>query len=306
MPEPLTVALAGCGRWGRLILRDLVELGCRVAVATPSEASRQAALAIGAWRVAPDVGDLPDVAGAVVAAPTIHHAAVTTKLLARGLKVFVEKPLTPDPVTSRLLAETAGERVFVMDKWRYHPCVEELARIARGGELGPILSLTTTRINWGNPHPDVHALWTLAPHDLSIGLEVLGFLPEPRYARAEIIDSQPVSLVGVLGDEPFHVIDISTRAPLKRREVRLSCLGGVASFSDGYAEAVEVVRADGAREMRSVSAELPLRRELRAFLDHLRGGPPPRSSAAEGAAIVESVARLCELAGVPNRGVARA
>lgn len=303
MSHPLTVALVGCGRWGRLILRDLVALGCRVAVATPSEESRQVASAGGAWRVVPHVRDLPDVEGAVVATPTVHHGAVAAELLARGLKVFVEKPLTADPVVARALVEAAPDRVFVMDKWRYHPCVEELARIARSGEIGPVLSLNTTRIDWGNPHSDVHAVWILAPHDLSIGLEVLGFLPEPRYARAEIVGDQPVALVGLLGDEPFQAIEINTRSPVKRREVRLSCRDGVASFGDGYADAVEIVRADGNRETRGVSTELPLRRELKAFLEHLRGGPPPRSSAAEGALIVETIARLCELAGVPGRGV---
>jgi hypothetical protein len=37
--------------------------------------------------------------------------------------------------------------------------------------------------------------------------------------------------------------------------------------------------------------------ELRSFVDHLGGGPPPRSSAAEGAAEVRTIARQCELAG---------
>jgi hypothetical protein len=49
-------------------------------------------------------------------------------------------------------------------------------------------------------------------------------------------------------------------------------------------------------ERRPISIELPLQRELRAVLDHLRGGPPPRSSAAEGARIVARIAQLHALA----------
>ena len=49
-----------------------------------------------------------------------------------------------------------------------------------------------------------------------------------------------------------------------------------------------------------MSPELPLLRELRAFLDHLDGGPPPRSSAAEGAAIVRTISELRLLAGLPS------
>ena len=63
-----------------------------------------------------------------------------------------------------------------------------------------------------------------------------------------------------------------------------------------------MIRSDGdeAETRLPVSTELPLLRELRAFVEHLRGGPPPRSSAAEGAAVVEAVARLRELAGLPR------
>jgi len=39
-----------------------------------------------------------------------------------------------------------------------------------------------------------------------------------------------------------------------------------------------------------------LLRELRAFLEHLAGGPPPKSSAEEGVADVAAIERLRELA----------
>ncbi|TMK26548.1 MAG: hypothetical protein E6G64_14425 [Actinobacteria bacterium] len=52
------------------------------------------------------------------------------------------------------------------------------------------------------------------------------------------------------------------------------------------------------QETRPISTEFPLLRELRAFVEHLEGGPPPRSSAAEGAAEVAVVERLRQLAGL--------
>jgi hypothetical protein len=52
------------------------------------------------------------------------------------------------------------------------------------------------------------------------------------------------------------------------------------------------------QERRPISSELPLERELRAFVGHLTGGPPPLSCATDGAAEVAAIGRLRELAGV--------
>lgn len=81
----LRIGLIGCGRWGRMILPDLIALDARVCVAAPSEATRQDALDAGAVCVSPDIAALPkDVDGYVVATPTASHAAVIEELLASG------------------------------------------------------------------------------------------------------------------------------------------------------------------------------------------------------------------------------
>ena len=165
-----TVALVGCGRWGRHILRDLVALGCEVIVTARSDESRTRAEHGGAALVVESVADLPAVDGAVVSTPTTTHARVVEELLAGGMPVFVEKPLTDDPAGARALADAAPERLFVMHKWRYHPGIEALAAIASSGELGPVAAVRTSRVGWGNPHGDVDGVWMLAPHDISIVL----------------------------------------------------------------------------------------------------------------------------------------
>jgi hypothetical protein len=49
-----------------------------------------------------------------------------------------------------------------------------------------------------------------------------------------------------------------------------------------------------------IGTEMPLLAELRAFLHHLQGGPAPRSSAAEGLSVVETIAALRALAGLTD------
>jgi len=179
------IALVGCGRWGVHILRDLLSLGCDVHVAANSTASRERAVAGGAASFREHVEDLPAVSGAVVAVPTVWHADIIRRLMPRDIPILVEKPMTPDAEEARQLAAELSGRLFVMDKWRYHPAIEALRDIAQSDEMGPVIGLSTRRLDWGSPHADVDAVWILAPHDLSIALEILGHIPEPRAAVAE-------------------------------------------------------------------------------------------------------------------------
>lgn len=295
----------GCGRWGRLILRDLLRHGCEVLVADPSEEARRQAIHDGAAGAVSGLESLPDIAGALVATPTTAHAGVIAPLLKRGIPVFSEKPLTADPASAACLSALAPTKLFVMDKWRYHPGIELLGQIARSGELGPVVGLRTRRIGWDHSHSDVDAIWILAPHDLSIALEVLGYVPEPRGAVAERWGHVATGLVGLLGTAPWMVLEVSGLGLARAREVRLHCEGGVALVGDPYSPYVEIARSPAWHEggvplieRRAISPEFPLVRELRAFLEYLHGGPPPRSSAAEGVAIVTALGRLRELAGL--------
>jgi predicted dehydrogenase len=296
------VALLGCGRWGRHILRDLLSLGCEVPVVARSEASVERARQGGAGAIVPDVASLGAVDGVVVSTPTATHAEVVGEALEFGVPVFVEKPLTADVASARALAAAASDRLFVMDKWRYHPGVLELARIARSGELGAPVGIHSRRVTLGHRYTDVNTVWIHAPHDLAIALEVLGEVPPPRSAVPELVGGELMGLTAFLGDSPWLVVEVTTLAPGHRRELRLVCEEGVAQLDGAEAGAVVVapagrIDADSV-ERRPIGDEMPLLAELQVFVEHLRGGPPPKSSAAEGVAIVEAVAGMIELTGV--------
>ncbi|HEX7280270.1 MAG TPA: Gfo/Idh/MocA family oxidoreductase [Solirubrobacterales bacterium] len=299
--DGLRVALLGCGRWGQNILRDLLALGCEVPVVARSEASVERAREGNASAIVPDVDSLGEVDGVVVSTLTTDHAQAVGEALELGVPVYVEKPLTADAASARRLAATAPDRLFVMDKWRYHPGVLELARIARSGELGTPVGIHSRRVTLGHRYPDVNTVWIHAPHDLAIALEILGEVPGPRSAVPELVGGELVGLTAILGDSPWMVLEVSAIAPAHRRELRLVCEDGVAQLDGAEAGAVVVGRAGGLNadsvERRPIGEEMPLLAELRAFVEHLRGGPPPRSSAADGVAIVETVERMIELAG---------
>ena len=292
----MVVGLVGCGGWGRHILRDLVSLGCEVPVVARSPESSTRAKEGGAAAIVADIGSLPRLDGAVVATPTSTHAVVLDELLERAMPVFCEKPLTDDSSAAQRLAGRAPDRLFVMDKWRYHPGVLEIAAIAHERRLGAVAGVKTLRVGWGSSHDDVDPVWVLAPHDLSIGYEIFGELGTPESAVAQWQDDDAVHLSGVMrGAGWWQTLEVSGRAAESRRAVELYCEDGVAVLGGGWDEHVTVYRdgPEGVVEERiQTSGELPLLAELRAFVEHLRGGPPPRSSAAEGAAVVSAIGEL--------------
>lgn len=302
------IGLAGCGRWGRLILRDLKALGCWVAVAAGSPESVANAQSAGADAIVATVDDLPPVDAAVVAVPTQFHGEVVLRLAGRGCPIFCEKPLAHDVAAARRIVETAGERVFVMDKWRYHPGVHALRDIAIGGELGPVQGLATVRVQWGSPHADVDAAWILLPHDLTIALEILGYLPAPLHAVAESDAEGLVAMSAWLSGPSWLHCEIGIRSPQHWRNIELRCRDGVAVLGDAYDRHIAVLRSNlGARrgappewELRPFVERMPLMAELDAFVTYVNGaGPAPRSTAAEGLRVVETIAELHRLACPP-------
>lgn len=297
------IGLVGCGRWGRNILRDLLSLGCRVTVVDRSGDATGSARAAHASAVVARVSELPETDGVIVATPTSTHYEVLCEIVERqpNRPIFCEKPLTADLEQARDIARRAGDRLFVMDKWRYHAGVLALAEIARSGELGPVEGLRTVRVQWGHPHADVDAVWVLLPHDLSIAREVFGHIPTPIAARVDRDSTGVTGLIGLLGERPWVSVEVSARRPTKVREVQLYCRDGVAILADGNSEVIRVVRSRAAAagvEQRPIEATPPLLAELKAFVAHIRGeGPPPKSSAADGVETVRAIWQLRRLAG---------
>lgn len=303
------IGLIGCGNWGKYILRDLKKLGCKVSVIAPSEKNREQALQLGADAASAELSVLKTVDGVVIATPTVTHLTVIREVAKwTDVPIFVEKPLSNDFNAANALVKDMGERVFVMDKWRYHPGILALAKIAREKTLGPVLGLRTYRLGWGNPHEDVDGIWILAPHDLSIILEILGFIPSPCAATVTAWQDQATGLTAILGSQPWATLEVSVRHYPTRREIRLECLDGVAVLSDGYAEHITIYRKDDSWQINvepkvehiKIDDELPLYSELKSFLSYLNGGPAPKSHAQEALAMVQTIAILREMAGLPH------
>jgi predicted dehydrogenase len=284
----LPVLLVGCGRWGRNILRDLATIGQPVIVVdTSAEARAAAAPHARATHRSLDVQE--NLSGVIIATPATDHIDMIEQVARFERPIFVEKPLATR-VRDAERAVALSDRLFIMDKWRYHPGVEALAALAQSAALGPIRAIRTWRLAWCHAHEDVDPIWTLLPHDISIVREVLGHVPPALDALAERGD-RLWGMTARLGPDPVCVLEISARRPEHRRRIEVVFDAAVAVLDGGLDTAVQIRSDDGERTL-EVDDEPPLRRELRAFVTYLGGGPPPKSSGRDG---VESVQRIVEL-----------
>ena len=292
----MNIGLVGVGPWGAHILRDLRTLGAVVHAVARSPKSIERAQKGGAASVVFSPDALPhSCSGYVVANRTTSHLDAVEELLPRGRPIYVEKPLTSDVARAKRLPEEAHHLVFIMHKWRYHPGVIELARIAAREDYGPAEGLRSFRLGWGVFHADVSTLWTLAPHEYSIALEIFGEVPRPVAAWQDPLTSNEAAASARLETRAGVPImfEVSTNHPVKLRRLLLKCRDAVCQLDDTDYGAISV-RPLGARspDVIRVGDELPLFAELRAFLDHLRGGPPPKTSFAEELQVIESIAEI--------------
>lgn len=297
------VALVGCGIWGQNILEELVNMNADVHVFETDAKRKKRVLQLGAAGFStglPSVKDHFD--GLIVATPSTTHRPILKKMAGLDIPVFLEKPLTTNYEDALALREIAHDKIFLMHIWLYHPGILLLKEIAQSGELGAVKGVRSTRANWTSPRKDTDSAWNLSPHDITIAKAILGHIPAPKSAVAEIHDGVIRGFVGLMGDDPWCVFEVSNRYERKIREVRVHCENGVAILEDEKVDYIKIVHGNAASEPKKLRTEQrnfdktpPLRIEIREFLNYLNGGQPPRSNFEEGFEVIKTIHQLIEL-----------
>ena len=174
----------GVGRWGKNIARNLHDLGALAAIVDPSPSASEVGAAI-----APGIPVFADMQealrsgefdGAAIATPAATHADLAITLLDAGLHVFVEKPLAltvEDGLRVADAARAAGKQVMVGHLLLHHPAIRKAKQLVESGELGRIRTMYSHRLNLGTVRKEENALWSFAPHDISVILHLIGQSP---------------------------------------------------------------------------------------------------------------------------------
>lgn len=315
------MAVAGTGYWGinwvRTLAREPRARLTWVCDARPEARGRAAAIARDARATGSieAVLDADDVDAVVVATPAVTHAALARQALAAGKHVLVEKPLALSEGDARAVGEAAaasGRTLMVGHLMVYHPAVEHLAALAAGGELGDIRYFYSTRVNLGRARRDENALWSFAPHDLSMIDLLLGVAPTSVWATGESYLRPGVEDVVFLHlrfpERRMAHVHLSWLDP--RKERRLTVVGSrkMAVFDDVSAEKLRVhdkgyeeppgftqfgeylaIRSGGVYIPHIPMAE-PLAVECAHFLDCIETGAAPRTGVDSALRVVRVLA----------------
>jgi UDP-N-acetylglucosamine 3-dehydrogenase len=235
---------------------------------------------------------------AIVAVPTRFHLEAGLAALSRGIHVLIEKPIAANLEEGRRLvaaAEGSGLVLAVGHVERFNPAVRELQRRVSAGEIGRIFQLQARRLG---PFParirDVGVVIDLATHDLDVMDHLAASEVQRLYAETEqrihtdhedILNALLKFDSGVLG-----VLQVNWLTPTKIRE--LTVLGERGMFVCNYLtqelkqhkNAEVLSSAEARRQPRAVTEgesvtfpigqSEPLRLELQAFLEAVRGERP--------------------------------
>jgi UDP-2-acetamido-3-amino-2,3-dideoxy-glucuronate N-acetyltransferase len=303
------LALIGAGYWGRNLARNFHELGALDMVCDSSEevlaAQAAACPGIRTVRTPDEAMSDPAITRVAIAAPAAQHYQLARRALEAGKDVFVEKPLALDVCHGeelRDLAKQTDRILMVGHLLQYHPCVLAMRRMVDARELGTLQYITSNRLNLGKIRREENALWSFAPHDVSVILSLAGDrLPEcvrcmgQAYLNHGVADVTLTAL-RFAGGIDAHVY-VSWINPFKEQKLTVIGSRAMVVFDDTkpWAEKLRLFRqplqwnggevpvaSKSEGEPVTVPQSEPLRNECGHFLQCCDTRSTPRTDAEEG------------------------
>jgi predicted dehydrogenase len=213
------------------------------------------------------------------------------------------------------LAEEAKRKLFVGHTFIYNPAIREARRLVRSAALGSPLHVHAI---WAAPGPvrhDVNALWDLAPHPVSILIDLLGRRPRAVSATGVAVlgyeHEDVVSMHLDFGSAACADIHLSWLAPHKTRTMTITGSRELVVFDDlaeqdklrifdtrrvnGLADALRAGQApirktsipEVAVRVPSIPMAEPLSTQLQHFIDCCERGSLCESDGGAGSDVVQ-------------------
>lgn len=316
------VAVIGAGAWGINHVRAFARAkGAELVMVCDASAKaleRAKGLAPNA-RLGHSVADAieaKDVDAIVLATPAPAHAEQAIAALNSGRHVLVEKPLALRAADAELVvaaAQRAKRTLMVGHLMLFHPGFAKVKAMVAAGELGELLYMYALRVNLGTVRKDENAMWSLAPHDISMIVDLVGELPRSVSARGGSYLQNRVEDVVFMNlrfaSGLMAQIQLSWLDPRKERRLTVVGRKKMVEFDDmhpveklriydkgvdrppeftEFAEYLSIRNGDIV--IPRVAMGEPLEAEVKHFLECIESGAAPRADGQSGLAAVKVLA----------------
>jgi len=329
----INLGMVGLGYWGPNLLRNFTQLdGCKVKTCCDLDEIALKRLKL----QYPDINttdnytsllDDPEIHAVVLAVSAVKHYELAKLAILNNKHVFVEKPLTLNVCHAEELIQLAQQnnvKLMVGHLMEYHPAIEKLKQMIQNQELGDIYYLYSQRVNLGRIRKDENALWSLAPHDISIimyllesepinasakgqsylqeGIEDVVFLnmefPNKIMANVQLswLDPHKIRKTTIVGSKKMVVFDDTDQSEM----IRIYDKGVSNPSYDSFGESLSLRFGD--LTIPYVKMVEPLRLECQHFIDCITNDKQPRSDGMDGLKVVrvlQAAQKSLDKGGIP-------
>ena len=206
------------------------------------------------------------------------------------------------------IAKGKGTTLMVAHTFMYNTAFRKMKELVKNGEIGEVVYLNFQRRGLGPIRKDVNSLWDLAPHDISMLIDIVG-MPKRVIAKGRgYIKSDREDVVFVIAefkDGTMANIHTSWLDPYKIRTATIVGSKKMVVFDDvsnekirvfdkgvefdnasSYGEFKDVVR-DGDIIIPKIPGGEPLKIECEHFMECINDSKPPISDGENGTDVVK-------------------
>ena len=238
------LGLIGAGYWGKNLVRDFYKLNILKTVCDKDinilnnhKLNYSDIIITTQWK---DILNDHEITAVCISLPAELHYEFAKLALLHDKDVYIEKPITLNIDEVKELIEIAknNEKIIMVGHLlNYHPVIIKIKEQLKNGSIGNIKHIISNRLNLGKFRTNENALWSLAPHDISIILSFLdNKLPDKIKCNGFSLITKDIhdttNTILEYNDSIYVNINSSWLSPYKERKLTIIGDKGIIVFDD--------------------------------------------------------------------------
>jgi UDP-2-acetamido-3-amino-2,3-dideoxy-glucuronate N-acetyltransferase len=318
--ENISLAIIGSGRWGKNHVKTANGLlnPEQITVCDFSEKAREIVSEIN-----PEINFTTDfesvinnkkINAVIIATPAETHFGITKQAMEAGKNVLVEKPITL--ITSEAsellnLSLSLNLKLMVGHVLLFHPAVLRIKDGIDNGEIGKLQYIYSNRLNLGAIRSEENALWSFAPHDISVIQYLVGDNPKDIQANGgafvqQGIEDSTLTFLTYPKNVKAHIF-VSWLHPFKEQRMVIIGDKGMFVFEDSlkteklkfYKKGFEnkdgvIEKFDADYEVIEFESKMPLAEEQKHFYESIINNTTPRTDGKHALEVLEILSKATE------------